>query len=384
MLVLLDANAVVSDPLFRHTVWKSVAANIAAGAMRVVLPLLAFDEAVSSYTALRRKTASDIRAASKHSVSAAKVHIEKAAAITDDEADSYSDRLTARLAELGVELLATTEEWTHHELALRAISRTPPFDERGSGYRDTLHWLLLISLVREDPDDEYILVSRDSAFVAPDKESMHPVLALEAEKELDVGTIGLRRDIKDIPTPGKYMGDAQETKEYDEEVADLVQEAVANGLWREGLDPDDFDLQSADSVSLVSIADAAAVVVEARRLSQSRELELRFVVDAIGTFSTSSLLEDTGQPPQLVTENLEKKIRIRGVANVDSIDDLRNAESLEVELSPHEYTRSLAQSIAILQQITSQAKEQVSAAFSTSAIQAFARALQSKPQGRSR
>jgi hypothetical protein len=60
-------------------------------------------------------------------------------------------------------------EWpdvSHEQLVNRAVNRIPPFDSRGSGYRDSLVWADVLTLARSGRD--VVLVSQDRAFANGD------------------------------------------------------------------------------------------------------------------------------------------------------------------------------------------------------------------------
>lgn len=77
----------------------------------------------------------------------------------------------------------------HQDLAMRAVNRTPPFNERGTGYRDALVWADVVDLARSGRDVAF--VSKDKAF-AGDQGELAP--ALQAEVDPLKGSVELVRD----------------------------------------------------------------------------------------------------------------------------------------------------------------------------------------------
>ncbi|WP_141381296.1 hypothetical protein [Microbacterium lacticum] len=53
MLVILDANVIVSDPLLRGSIWPQLADAISGGRVEVLVPRLALEEAIAAYQRLR-------------------------------------------------------------------------------------------------------------------------------------------------------------------------------------------------------------------------------------------------------------------------------------------------------------------------------------------
>lgn len=68
-------------------------------------------------------------------------------------------------------------EITHEQLVVRATRRTRPFTEKDRGYRDTLVWLSVIDLAKQDRVVH--LISNDKIF--SDGKSLHPELVAELE-----------------------------------------------------------------------------------------------------------------------------------------------------------------------------------------------------------
>lgn len=90
------------------------------------------------------------------------------------------------------EVLAITPlQWpnvSHEQLVDRAVNRISPFDNRGSGYRDSLVWADVLTLARSGQD--VVLVSQDRAFASAD--TLAEPLAAEVVQL--PGTVQLVRD----------------------------------------------------------------------------------------------------------------------------------------------------------------------------------------------
>jgi PIN domain len=84
----------------------------------------------------------------------------------DDTELDHRAYLTERLDEV---LAITVMDWptiSHRELVVRAISRTPPFDHKGSGYRDSLVWADVVELAKAG--HHVALASEDKIFAGQD------------------------------------------------------------------------------------------------------------------------------------------------------------------------------------------------------------------------
>ncbi len=105
-------------------------------------------------------------------------HLGLTAADAEPHSFDYRAYLTERFDErLGFTVLPWPNT-PHKELVARATSRTPPFDLKGGGYRDSLVWADAVELARTGGD--VILISGDKAFAGVDGD-LHPTLLAEIE-----------------------------------------------------------------------------------------------------------------------------------------------------------------------------------------------------------
>ncbi|WP_188042261.1 PIN domain-containing protein [Microbacterium sp. ANT_H45B] len=185
MIVILDANVLVSDPLLRGSIWPQLTDAISGGRVEVLLPRLALEEAVATYRRRREAKAVEIQAVGRRASLEVQKHLGRAVASALKEAKKYPKLISKALEEVGVDVLDAPQV-SHEDVARRAIGRRRPFDDAGSGYRDALHWMSVLEIV----DDRYegsniIFVSADRrAFGASGKSSdnLHPHLVEELEK----------------------------------------------------------------------------------------------------------------------------------------------------------------------------------------------------------
>lgn len=91
----------------------------------------------------------------------------------------YAVVLKERFESLWIEV-APPPNTPHEEIVARAVSRKPPFNESGSGYRDTLTWMTCLELAKE---------GRDVFFVSQDKDFAGGNLELAPELEAEVARL---------------------------------------------------------------------------------------------------------------------------------------------------------------------------------------------------
>lgn len=130
----------------------------------------------------------------------------------------YRQYLLQRFDEV---LSITVLDWPgvdHAALVARAVSRTPPFDVKGGGYRDALVWADVVALAATGA--EVCLVSQDRAFGT--NGVLHPLLAAEADAL--PGSVGLADDfgawlLGRLPWKASALEDAVD-KSRDEQFAE--------------------------------------------------------------------------------------------------------------------------------------------------------------------
>lgn len=185
VLVILDANVIVSDPLLRGSIWPQLTDAISGGRVEVLLPRLALEEAVAAYRRLREAKAVEIQAVGRRASRDVQKHLDRAVASARKEAKKYPKLISSALEKVGVTVMDAPRT-SHAEVAQRAIDRRRPFDDTGSGYRDALHWMSVLEIVDERyENDDIVFVSADRrAFGGSGKSSdrLHPDLVEDLEE----------------------------------------------------------------------------------------------------------------------------------------------------------------------------------------------------------
>lgn len=184
-VVVLDANELQRDWMCVGLRFQLLRHRPFCPPIQVYVPAVVIEELVANH-------AREVKEA-RASAASAKRKLDRLGVIstptTIDEDFDYRTYLLQRFDEvLGIDIL----EWPevpHAELVARAVSRMPPFDGRGSGYRDSLLWADVVELASSG--NEVALVSQDRVFA--DGDSLAPSLAAEVA-ELS-GGVELVRDL---------------------------------------------------------------------------------------------------------------------------------------------------------------------------------------------
>jgi len=224
MILVLDANAVVPNPELQGSAWKDITTAIRDGALSVVVPKIVAAEIEGSVRKNRRdqRPKSDVHRAPE----AVRQAVQEAA----DEVERWAENYDAVIfLEAGGVTIRDTPTVPHDEVAQRAIDRIRPFNEKGGGYRDTLHWYTVLDIAREHPEEDLVFVSQDAAYQNSSRDDLHPDLRAEVEAILTTGTIALYATLKEFVPPQKYAGDEDRVFPDEEHLNKLVTALFPDG-----------------------------------------------------------------------------------------------------------------------------------------------------------
>lgn len=211
--VVLDTNAIQQDWLCSGLRFELLRHNRFYPPLSVHVPAVVLEELVANH-------AREVQQALLNSVAAdrklRRLGIEVRPGTVG--AFDYRQHLLRRFDEV---LSITVLDWPgvdHAALVARAVSRTPPFDSKGGGYRDALVWGDAVGLAASGA--EVCLVSQDRAFGA--NGVLHPSLAAEADAL--PGSVGLVDDfgawlLNHLPWKASALEDAVD-KSRDEQFAE--------------------------------------------------------------------------------------------------------------------------------------------------------------------
>jgi hypothetical protein len=293
MIVILDANVILSDAQFRSARWQPIADAVSAGTLRVLVPAIAVREAKHGAVGALRRLAREAEILSKRLAGDAAASVADAVAKTHADADGYGEWLDAKLIELGFEIAATPVV-DHDIVAGRAVDRVPPFNEQGGGYRDTLHWLTLIEAAVVAPTDDFVMMSNDNAFKDGKEPVLHPALVTEASA-VTTGSVTLSTGLNDFAPPGRYRREVDAVP-YHEALLDQVSSALDDREFARSIDPASVGYNSAEYVDFYSVEDETIVSSQAHELNTSHEVEIKFVMTAnVGVYAPELEYREDGE-----------------------------------------------------------------------------------------
>jgi predicted nucleic acid-binding protein len=204
-IVVVDSNTIVRGAWrLDSPAWKVLLHQAASGHIRLLVPELVLREAVGRFVdeVERRHSAADREARKLNELTGQERATTPATSLAD-VATGYKTTLREKLSEFGVEMV-DLPEIRLGDLVQRAITRTKPFDERGSGFRDAILWETVVALMRANPDSSAVLISNDrKAFAdAGDTCQLHPNLRRE------LGQRGVSKSLELAETVDSYLGAA--------------------------------------------------------------------------------------------------------------------------------------------------------------------------------
>ncbi|KRC52077.1 hypothetical protein ASE16_03195 [Leifsonia sp. Root227] len=301
LIIMIDANVLVSDPLLRDSTWESIKEAQQAGRIRVLTPRLAVDEAVATYQRKRQATALEIKKVSRYTSKNVKASLETAMEEARDEGARYPKHLKAALKARGVEVVPTPKV-NHDIVAGRAIARRRPFDDNGDGYRDTLHWYAFLGIVDElyEGHDIFFVSADRRAFGGPNEQDgeagFHPDLKGDLEK-YDAGYPWIRwfTSLRDVPVPGQFM-EAVDGRALWVGKAEIAAH-ILDYLRTNDLDVDPRRLGLADSIAdvlVLDLEDATTQDLTVQQYYDNAGLRITFVIRVEAELAARTVVDATG------------------------------------------------------------------------------------------
>jgi len=185
-ILVLDTTELRQDWTFAGLKSQLLAHAVGQGHLEVAVPAVTVEELVAHHrrrvdelTAETERVRQNWRRLGAESAIAPRIEL------TD-----YREFLAEQFEEfLGFTLLPWPNV-SHADMVERAVNRTPPFDEKGGGYRDALIWASVLELAAQQRD--VVLVSADNAFRGAEDQLAQTL----AEEVQDLsGTVELVRNL---------------------------------------------------------------------------------------------------------------------------------------------------------------------------------------------
>jgi hypothetical protein len=199
VLALLDTTAVVESAFLTSPSARLLLTAGEARAIRIAVPRLVLDETLMKYEALADQAATDV--AGLRRTFERKLGMEAPTLPTVDPKtlkEQFGKVLKGYLDMARVKI-PDYPSVAHAEVTARALRRRPPFDDKGSGYRDTLVWFTVRELATQG--NIIVLVTGDKRAFGEldDLHGLHPSLREElAALGVADGSITRVRGVKEL------------------------------------------------------------------------------------------------------------------------------------------------------------------------------------------
>jgi hypothetical protein len=179
--VVFDTNCFHStDWTLSSPAWRVLAYRSRQDMCRLVVPEIVVRELVSKYGPALQKIVGNEASANRdlHNFGIDVPHVPRRDVETMTAV--YNERFRSNLSEARVEVPPPPTNLDILELADRAIGRRRPFNDQGTGFRDSLIWETVLDLACVAPRTRVALLSSDAAFAADDKTGLlHPQLVAD-------------------------------------------------------------------------------------------------------------------------------------------------------------------------------------------------------------
>jgi hypothetical protein len=196
-VVVIDANAIVQGPWWLDSAaWRVLLYQARRGAIRLVVPEVVIREAVGCFQRALEDRLDKCRSAARNLRDLTRTELAAVDMEIAGSTGAYETHLRATLSDAHA-LLTPLPEIDISSLVDRAVGRRRPFDDSGSGFRDSLLWEAVVLEVLDDAEAEVALVSNDHhAFWESAQSSiLHPHLVEDLRTRQTKGAVRLEQNL---------------------------------------------------------------------------------------------------------------------------------------------------------------------------------------------
>ena len=293
MHIFLDANSIIEQGYGTFPETTELLSIAGARGHQIHVPQVALEEVVAYFS----RTLSDKISAVRGQIGELSKFLGRELdypinpADLHDETRQFREQLQNRLAVANVNIPQYPAN-SHEQIVNRATSRRRPFDQEGSGYRDTLLWFNILELT-DELDGQIILVSRDKDFRGSSG-SLHNDLVEELTSNGQPSDrVVLTYSIKDLMNQHVHPS-VQNTFAHDPlgKLAALgfnVKETINLGIQSSPLstdwDPRELGLSlDCESTILDSVEEISNLNVVGVREAPGDKFSVNITCDVVGTF----------------------------------------------------------------------------------------------------
>ena len=175
MYVVLDANIVISEGFGDSAHFRVLLSSASAVGHSIFIPAPAIEEVVAKFEKMLDSKTKEV----EKGLETLSRHLSKPLSSPLDDLNYETEvaQFRENLESGPNHKILDYPDTAHKELVKRAVKRTRPFDEKGSGYRDALIWESVLRLAGK-VSEQVVLLSSDKDF-CDNKGGLHPDLIEE-------------------------------------------------------------------------------------------------------------------------------------------------------------------------------------------------------------
>lgn len=196
--IVLDTNILHKSPSLSRDEWTSLSAHKDEWNVRILVPQVVVMETTNTVQREWNRQ-KDIFRSAKVGEFGLQEHVDTIVQAIAERTEAYGDELAGRLSGLGAEVLPDPGV-SHTKVAERASKGIAPYQGKADkdNYRDTLIWLTVIEVARDNPDHEVWFVSDNHKdFGGLDGAAADQVpRALHQELQKELASLGLQARVK--------------------------------------------------------------------------------------------------------------------------------------------------------------------------------------------
>lgn len=229
MDVLVDSNILFGSPKMSSPSWAALKTYLKTTRSRLLIPAVVKDEMLANFRKRLESHLKELNSACRDlfELSGTKLITDIQKDFVAESCVDYEKWWNQEVANKRIELLPYSEQTRFQELAHRAITRLPPFDQKGSGFRDCLLWFSLTDWLKTAKVDRIALISNDHAAYIDDKsKTLHPTLVADLVNGCKIFPfLGLQNFLQDIATKIDFID-----KAFVERVAERFKDEIKDCL----------------------------------------------------------------------------------------------------------------------------------------------------------
>jgi PIN domain len=353
VILLLDANVLLSDPMCDGKVWDVLAHAPEPWKLRVLVTDVVLAETAGRYEDTVSSAIEELRKLTKgwgrlglgEATSSAEAVGQMAIA-------QYRVHLCDSLSAARAEVIPPADV-PHMQLVARSVARRRPCDDKGDGYRDTLNWLTVLDLAQANENETLAWVSKDKDFWNDSNNGFHEDLVEDLESVGALGRVRLIKDLWDavLELAAEFSSDAEDMAVLGHELQEqtvlkylesslsenleqfhLNARAVGLPLETQGVvvrSIDDFDELTYELKGGVAEGEAVAGFAVTAQFSMTLTLPVEAAVD----YPLDQIVS-TSDGTALVA--LRKPLVFRGVLQLGRYDRPLGVETTSIEAKPED------------------------------------------------